>query len=400
MNKYYFVARSPTGVKFKSYIHCEDELELKKIMIDHSYQLVKFKQKREGPSFLSIDKVDKKDILALCQKLKMMVKAGIDLSESFKLCADSFSKPKLKNILIDISQEINKGRPLSAILNTYHKDFPEFFRTMMGLAEISGNLIDILDQLIMYYDFEIKLKKKLTSSLFYPILLMCLAIVVVIVVSFVIVPTFVNIFAEMNVEIPKITKALINISEFNRKYFYLVALLLASIGVGLFFLIRTKKGKYLFDKFKMTTPLVKTVPVINLSGRFCRSLKLLVDCGIPIIPALQTTSNLIGNEYVKDRFTFVIDEVKRGSQLSDALYTLNIFPSLFIETLSISEKTASLSSSLKTLAELYEDDSHNKLQKFASIIEPLFIILIALIIIIIIISIFIPMFSMLDNITL
>lgn len=399
MNKYYFVARSPTGPKFKSYIHCEDEIELKKIMIEHNYQLIRFKLKKEGPSFLTIDRVDKKDILALCQKLKMMIKAGIDLSESFKLCADSFSKPKLKNILNEISKEINKGKPLSTILNGYDKDFPEFFRTMMGLAEISGNIVDILDQLIMYYDFEIKLKKKLTSSLFYPILLMCLAIVVVIVVSFVIVPTFVNIFAEMNVTIPKITQTLINFSEFNRKYFYLIALLIAGIGCGLFFLVRTKKGKYYFDKFKMTTPLIKTVPVINLSGRFCRSLKLLVDCGIPIIASLQTTSNLIGNEYVKDRFSFVIDEVKRGSQLSDALYTLNLFPSLFIETLSISEKTASLSSSLKTLAELYEDDSHNKLQKFASIIEPVFIILIALIVIVIIVSIFIPMFSMLDNIS-
>ena len=108
--------------------------------------------------------------------------------------------------------------------------------------------------------------------------------------------------------------------------------------------------------------------------------------------------NLIDNKYVKKRFNFALDEVKRGGKLSSALYTMNVFPILLIETISISERTASLESSLLNLEHIFFDETQTKLQRFSSLIEPTFILIIASIVVILIASIFIPLFSMLDNI--
>ena len=156
-------------------------------------------------------------------------------------------------------------------------------------------------------------------------------------------------------------------------------------------------GKYFKDYLLVKLPLIKKFTNIKLTSRFCRSLKILIDSGIPIVMSLSTSSKLIGNRYLKEKFNFAIDEVKRGCDLSRALYTLNFFPTLMIETLFISEKSANLSYSLNVLSNLYDEELKSKLQKLTTIIEPALILLIAGIVILLIVSVFIPLFSMLDN---
>ena len=234
--------------------------------------------------------------------------------------------------------------------------------------------------------------------MFYPCLLLVLCFAVIIVMATVIVPSFVKIFNEMKVELPLITKIIIGISNFVSKYFILILIFLFVVILIMILYTKTQKGKLWIDKIKTKLFILKKFTQIILTSRFCKSLKILVDSGIPIVSCIEICSSLIGNRYVNDKFKFAVDEIKRGSSISSALYSLDFFPQLAIETIYISEKTANLSYSLGILGQIYEDDLHNKIQRLTTIIEPALILFIALIVVILLVAIFIPLFSMLNNI--
>lgn len=398
MIKYYYVARSPTGKKVKGYIQAEDDKDLQIIMRNHNYELLKYKIKKNKKALFTFSSINSKDILMFCDNINMMIRAGLPLKDAVGLVSEVTTKSAFRKIIIEIKKELEKGKSLSTTLNNYPHAFPIFFRTMIQLAEASGNLKEIFSHLISYYSFEISLKKKILNSLFYPCLLLILSFAVIIVMATVIVPSFVNIFSQMNVKIPLITKIIIAISNFIAKYYIFIILGIILLILSFYIFSLSKKGKLLKDYLIVKLPILRKFSKIKLTSRFCRSLKILIDSGIPIVVSLSTSSKLLGNKYLNEQFNFAIDEVKRGCDLSRALYTLNFFPTLMIETLYISEKSANLSYSLNVLANLYDEDLRNKLQKITTIIEPLMILFIAGIVILLIISVFIPLFSMLDNV--
>lgn len=398
MKKYYYVARSPTGKKEKGYLQVEDENELIEIMLKHNFELINYKVSKNKKPLFTFLSVNKSDLLSFCENINMMLRAGLTLKEAIHLSQEVVTKEHFRKVLIDVEKELSKGKSLSSIFNNYPEVFPVFFRTMINLAEISGNLKSIFDHLIKYYRFDINIRKKTLNSLFYPSLLLILCFVVIIVMSTVIVPSFVKIFDEMNVEVPLITKIIIFISNIVSKYYIYVLLLLILMICFMCLFAKSEKGKMFIDKLKVKLILIKQFSTLSLTSRFCRSLKILIDSGIPIVSSMDICSSLLGNLYLKEKFIFAVDEIKRGSNISRALYSINFFPPLVTETIYISEKTANLSYSLDVLGNIYEEDLQHKIQKLTTIIEPALILFIALIVVILIIAIFIPLFSMLNNI--
>ena len=398
MKKYYYIARSPTGKKVKGNLQVENENELIDIMVQHNYKLIKCKEHKQKKQLFSIFIVNKNDLLSFCENVNMMLKAGLSLKEAIHLCQDVVKKEKFKEVLIDVEKNLSKGKSFYNCISNYPDVFPMFFRTMINLAEISGNLKVIFEYLITYYRFDISIRKKLINSMFYPCLLLVLCFIVVIVMATVIVPSFVNIFNEMKVELPLITKIIIECSNFISKYFIVFIFGFLIMFVLLYTYSKTLKGKMFFDKLKTKIFLFGKITQIILTSRFCKSLKILIDSGIPIVSCIDVCSNLLDNSYLKEKFIFAVNEIKRGSNISSALYTIEFFPSLLIETIYISEKTANLSYSLGVLGQIYEDDFHNQIQRLTTVLEPMLILFISLIVIILLVAIFIPLFSMLNNI--
>ncbi len=398
MNKYIFTARDSNGKKVKGRIEIENVEELSKVMLHHNYQLLAYKKIKFKRRINLISKITKYDLLSLCENLYLMLKAGIDIKKAFNLCGDAVGKIEFKNILKEISKDIDKGKPISVSLQNYNYIFPNYFITMFNLAEKSGNLLTVLKHLINTYRFEVNFKKKVKNALFYPCLLVLLSLIIIIVITTVVIPTFIAVFEQMEVDLPLITKIMIKISNFIKKYLWLIIISTIILFFTFYCFFKTKKGKYIFDKLKLKIPLYKNIYILNLSSKICRTLSIMLNSGVSTISSLQTTLYLTDNLYVKDRFKFAVDEVKRGIQISTALYFMEFIPSIMIETIKINEQSSSLAYSLDILANIFEEDEQAKLQKIVSIIEPLFILIIALIVVILVIAIFIPLFSMFDNI--
>ena len=398
MRKFKYIARSPTGKKVSGILQAESDNELIEIMLNHDYKLLRYKEFNYHKAMFSFMKINKNDLLNFCENINMMLKAGLSLKDSIHLCQDVIGKLVFKNILADIEINLSKGKSFYDCVNDYPDQFPIFFRTMINLAEVSGNLKDIFTYLINYYRFDINVRKKITNALFYPCLLLLMCLTVIIVMSTVIVPSFVKIFNDMKVEIPLITKVIVSISNFVANYYLIVIGIIVLLVLFMYLYSKTNKGKIWVDKLKTKIIVLKKFTEIIVTSRFCMCLKILIDSGIPIVTSLDISSSLIGNEFLKSKFGFTIDLIKKGSKISQALYSLDFFPQLVIETIYISEKTANLSYSLGVLSQIYEDDLHNKIQRLTTILEPMLILFIALIVIILLISIFIPLFSMLNNI--
>ena len=200
MNKYYYVARLPTGKKVKGYLQVEDENDLVSILLKHNYKIIKYKKCKNKKNIFSFFSVNKNDLLNFCENVNMMIRAGLTLKEAIHLTQDVVQKNEFKKVLIEVEKELAKGKSLYSTLNNYPNVFPVFFRTMIQLAEISGNLKSIFEHLITFYRFEIRIKKKVINSMFYPCLLLLLCLAVIVVISTIIVPSFVSIFNEMNVD--------------------------------------------------------------------------------------------------------------------------------------------------------------------------------------------------------
>lgn len=398
MIKYNFVARSPTGKKIRSSINVENDAELIEIMHQKKYELISYKKNTFVNKIFEVKKITKNDILIFTQNLQMILRAGLPLEESLQLCANATSSTKFATIIRELRKEITKGKAMSVTMSEYPKVFSESFAMMIHVGELGNNLVDVLEYLSSTYLQQIKMKKKFISSLFYPCILFLLSLFVLVLVSFVIVPSFEQIFTEMHVNLPALTVIIINICSFIRNFgaYIVLGLLIASI-VSFILFKYSKKGKYIFSKIKLKMPVFGKINTCYFVTKFSKSIVILKKSGNPIHTSLQTAANLISNDYAKEKLLSCIVDVKRGVSLSDALEESALFPQIVLESVQISEKTNSLENTLQKLALLYDDEAESKLNRFQVLIEPISILIITFFVVIIIIAIFIPLFSILDN---
>ncbi len=399
MTKYHFKARNLSNKKiYTGYLNTSSNEDLKNILLSHNLHLITSYKVIENNIFLYEYKLTNQDILTLCERLYMMIKSGISLKEAIDKASASFISNKILSIrLEEISKELEKGTSIKKALDKYKNYFPKYFKTMFSLIESTGLVSLILKDLIKYYKSKIKFDKKLKSSLFYPITLFSFAVIIFIFLMFEIIPSFENIFNSMNVNIPLITKIILNASLYIRSNYLNILAIVCSIILFVIILSKTKKCKYNISKFKIKHSLFKSFFITNVTLEFTRILKTMIDSGIDIKSSLNKTINLLSNEYLKDELYISLKEVERGCALDQALDSIGIFPKLFISTISISQESHSISYSLNTLIDVYDDERLNLLDKFTQLVEPISMIFISLIVIVVIVSIYLPLFSIFDG---
>ena len=399
MEKYKFKAKDDKNKIYKGILEVSSVDELRKILAINHYKLLKSKVVKDNKLSLDvIEEVKKRDVDNFCEKLYMLVSSGIQLEDAISIIANSVTNKKFQKVLFEIHKDITKGKSLSDAMNNFPKVFPEFLRNMIKVAEVSGKLNTVLKYVIEYNKDETKIKKKIISAMTYPILLLCFSIVVMIVLSVFIIPNFIEIFKTMNLKLPLITKIVIGVSSFINKYYIFILLLIALMIFGIVMLSKNEKIKYQIDKFKLKCPFFRKINQLKLTNRFCKMLRILNSSGLTLIYSIQLINNFIGNLYLSDKLKFAHDEIKRGQSLSKALETTNFFPKMFIELLKISEKSSQLDYALDNISVVMEDELSQKVHKITIMIEPLFIIFILLIVFVVVASVFLPIFTMMDNI--
>ena len=297
-----------------------------------------------------------------------------------------------------MAKEIKKGNPISLVLMDCNNYFPKFFISMIKISETNGSLAETLNYLNNYYRTLHLSKQKIIGSLIYPSILSLFTILITILLLFVIIPRFKQIYDSMNiVKIPKITQIIFNLSSFCLNN-YLWIILSICLIILIIILIVNQKENLMMDKIRLKLPIHKKIIMPLIYTKLMYALWMIKSRGGNLVDGLIMVKDVINNKVIKKKLEIIHEDLKCGKYLSTSMEKVKVFTPMITDLLKIGEKTNSIEETLKILGEYYENESKELLNRLSQFIEPIIIVLIAIIVGVIILSVFLPMFGVMDQI--
>jgi type II secretory pathway component PulF len=350
---------------------------------------------------LYLTRVSVTDKIFFLDHLRTMFHAGLSLTESLQVLSNESENQKLKRIIQEIKDNVEKGKQLSDVLENYPKVFPPIYVKMMASGEMSGKLEESLDQIVNQMKKNNQLTSSVRGAMIYPAVIIFVISLVGILMVTVVLPKLMVLFSEMEIELPLPTKILIAITNFMSKPINLV-MLFSAIALSIFLFIQALKRSIAFKttvhNFNLHIPIFgKVIKEINLA-RFSLTLSSLLRSTIPIVDAVSITSETCSNKIYQNALTDASERIKKGVNLSVVLAEYNkIFPPMVTEMIMVGEKTGEVERLLNELSIFYSDEVDKTMKNFSTIIEPAIILLLGIAVAVIAMAVVMPMYTMIDN---
>lgn len=337
-------------------------------------------------------RIKSKDLSVFSKQLYTMLHAGMPLLTCIETLKDQVQSKLLREKLMEIYQDLQKGAIFSTALQKHGEAFPELFISMVRSGELTGNMDSVLNNLSTHYQKEARLQAQIRSAMIYPIIVLIVAIGVTVFMLVKLVPMFKSFFRGK--ALPGITQFVVNLSDFMIAKWYIII----AVVVGVAFLINryvsTPVGRMQFDTNKLRLPGVGSLMKTIASSRFASTLSVLISSGIPIIQAIESSGQVTNNVFIQKNMTYAIDNIKKGSPMSVELKKLEIFPPMMISMLKIGEESGAIDSMLQKTSDFFEEELEEAIKRMTSMMEPLIIILVGGIVAVVLISVYLPMFDM------
>jgi len=329
------------------------------------------------------------------QQLGVMIKSGISLAKALEILAKQTSNKHMQQIILKVHEQTLKGTTLATALKPYKKIFGELFINMVEAGEKSGTLEEVLKQIFLQLKKNHKLMSKIRGALTYPaIILLAMGSIGTGVMIFV-VPKFISIFEQVNVELPLMTQILIAVSNYISTNGYMVVIIiLVAVAVWIQFM-RTAIGKKTFHFTILKIPIISgIIKKINLA-RFARTMSSLLKTDIKIMDSFHITANTLNNVYYKKSLMEAAEQIEKGKEIHTVLAQYpNLYTNVIIQMIAIGEESGELDNILFEIADFYEEEVQQIMDTLPTIIEPLIILLLAVVIGGMAIAIIMPMYSL------
>lgn len=353
-----------------------------------------------GMSISLFEKITSVDILFLVRNLSATVKAGLSIVEALDILIADTEKKIMKDTLIEVQALVKNGQPLSAGFENYKNDFPPVFIGMLRAGESSGQLAHTLAELGQYLSKEFALRAKVKSALMYPAILLSASVGVVSLLLIFVLPRLTKAFASSGVELPFVTKFFLGLSSMLTYSFLLDGAVLVFLIWFFLYFRTTRTGKKFFfwiiSHIPVASELVKKVALV----RFTRTLGNLMSSGLSAVASLESSANSIGNQKYEVAINAVVDHVKNGISISEAMSKFpDLFPRLLVSLTTVGERTGSLSEILVTFSDFYEEDVDNKLKDLTAILEPALLLIMGILVGSIAFSIILPIYQLVGHFT-
>lgn len=405
MPRYFYTAKSLTTGESKSGImEVKDVHQLARILREQGLILIraeleekKLKKKFEiSLPFFGISLAEK---MFFTRNLQVMISAGLPLPRAMTTLARQAKSKKFQKALLNISEEITKGKSFSETLAEYPDIFSELFQSMVKVGEESGTLENVLKQLTLQMEREHDLKSKVKGAMIYPAVIICAMLGIGILMLIVVVPKLAETFAELEIELPITTKIVIGFANFLIQKWYLFIFGLFGLIFLLWQAIKTKTGKKIIDNLSLKIPIISPIVRKTNLATVARTLSSLISAGVPIVRSLEITAGTLGNIYYQKALSEATEKVKKGEKVSEALKPYeNIYSPTLIQMVAVGEETGETSDVLAKLADFFEEEVTNATKNLASVIEPVLMLIIGAAVGFFAISMIQPMYSMLGAI--
>lgn len=326
-----------------------------------------------------------------CDHIGAMLSVGIPLAEAMEILQNSTENRRMQALYQNMEQLMQRGFAFSKAAEETGQ-FPELLLHMFYAAEAGGHLERTVNRMAVYYRKEHKIKSQIRQAVLYPKILCIMSLVCVLLVFLVVMPTVEPLFQEM--ELPVLTKILFGISDL-LKHHGILCLGLLVLGYGLLRVVLKKAAVVrLLDWFKVSIPGLRTQMRVIYTSRFARSESGLYTSGVPMVEGLEIAAKTIGNRYIEEQFSHVMDLVRGGASLSSAVKTVDGFDKKLASVMFVGEETGKMDEMLDRIAENYEHDAETAMNRLVSMIEPGMIVVMGLVIAMILLGIMMPMWSM------
>jgi type IV pilus assembly protein PilC len=342
--------------------------------------------------------VKPKVLTTFTRQLATLVDAGLPLLRGLRVLEKQERSTTLKRILGELALAIEGGSTFSEALAQHPKVFNRLFVNMVKAGELGGVLEVVLKRLAEFSEKAQKIKGKVKAALFYPIAVLFVAMGILALLLLFVIPRFKDVFANMGVKMPKFTLLVLYISDTVRLHFLPVLGSVAAVVVVLLIFIKlTKSGRYLWDKLKLKMPPIGSVISKVAISRFARTLGTLVSSGVPILQALMIVKETAGNVIIADAVAKVHESVKEGETITAPLESSRVFPPMVVSMVDVGEQTGALPEMLLKIADTYDEEVDNAVSAMTSLLEPIMIIFLALVVGSIVIAMFLPLISMISQ---
>lgn len=344
--------------------------------------------------------VSKRDLSVFCRQFVSIINAGVPIVDAMGMMEDQTENKRLQKALGEVKNNIAKGESFANALRERSDIFPSMMINMVEAGEASGSIDVSLDRMATQFEKDTKLSAMIKKALIYPIVVVCVAIVVMIVMMAFVIPNFMEMFKDMDTKMPGLTLAVMAAADFFKANWLLVIGIIVAIVVGLKVFSASQVGTEFLAKAAVSIPALKDFTIKTSSSRLARTLATLTSSGISMIDALDISAKTMTNYMFRQAVLECKEEVKKGVPLSEPLKRSGLFPPMVVHMTKIGEETGDMDTMLTKMADYYDEEVENATQNLLSVMEPVIILVIAVFVGLLVGACVMPMLSLykgLDN---
>ena len=400
MANFKYKAINSEGQRIEGSQSADSESQVREMLLSNQYYPLSIEKEnsKNKSSFSFNRKVKLKDIAVFCRQFYVMLDSGLSIGKALNILIEQGEKPKIREALIGVNGDLKRGETLASSMRKRKDVFPNLLTSMIDAGERSGNLDIILKRMSEYYEKETKIRGKIKSAMIYPIVLGVVAIIAITFILTFVMPTFVQMFEENNVDLPMSTKMVLGTSKMLGKYGIIIFLILVTAIILLGKYLKSEEGQYKLSIINLKIPVIKKLTQKIIVSRFTRTMGIVSSSGMSLVTSLEIVASVVGNKIAEKELLKVKEKVLKGEGLGDSIMKIKIFPPMLASMVKVGEEAGSLDSILDKTADFYDDELEREIQTATALIEPAMIVVMGIIIGFLLISILTPMFKMYNSI--
>lgn len=395
--KYLYKASNRAGQTVEGVIEASDRKEVVYALRAKSLFLISLSEIQAKSSMdmtIGSAKIPKRTLAVFCTQFASLLKAGVPLVQALVMLEEQTEHVKLKQIVASLSEDLQRGRGLSESLSMHERELPSIMVKMIEAGELSGTLDLSLLRLANHFEREYKLAKRVRSAMTYPLVVGILAVIVVIFLVLVIIPSFKSFFDSMGSDLPGITQAMLSISDFiMNRWMVLFGVIVCIIAIFKIYK-SSNKGRLSLDTLKFKFPVIKKTVIWLMAARLSRTLSTLTATGISLTQSLRIASKVVANSLAESRINDIEDQIKQGRTLNAAMASAGIFPNMLVQMTKIGEESGTLDEMLEKTAEYFEEEADIAITRMVNLLQPIMLVFVAGIVLLVILSVLLPMLNM------
>lgn len=340
-----------------------------------------------------------KQVVVITRQLATLIDAGLPLLRSLNILVAQQKPSKMKDILREVSSDVQSGSTFSEGLAKNPKVFDRLYVNMVRAGEVGGMLETVLNRLATFMEKRMALIRRVRGAMVYPTFVVLAATGIVSFLLVKVVPVFAEIFSDFGSALPAPTQFLVDVADFMKVKWWLLLLGVNSFIIFIKLMGKVRTVKRVMDRVSLKTPLIGDLVTKVAVARFARTLGTLLTSGVPVLQALKITKETIGNEVIQNAIQKVHDSVKEGDTIATPLDEAKVFPAMVVNMIDVGEETGSLDAMLTKVADIYDAEVEAAVEAMLSLMEPAIIIILGGIIGFIVVSLYLPIFTLGDAIS-